>query len=49
MAEALYVADRHAREEVEKRAILHKKIAKKEKEEKEEHLRLLAQKAREER
>lgn len=38
-----------AREAVETRAQLEKKLAQKEKEKKEEHLRLLAQKAREER
>ena len=48
-AEALYIADRHAREEVEKRAQMQKKLAQKEKESKEMHLRMLAQKAREER
>lgn len=49
LAEALYIADRKAREAVETRAQLEKKIAQKEKEKKEEHLRALAQKAREER
>uniref|UniRef100_A0A1B6EKJ9 SKI-interacting protein SKIP SNW domain-containing protein n=2 Tax=Proconiini TaxID=565685 RepID=A0A1B6EKJ9_9HEMI len=49
LAEALYIADRKAREAVETRAQLEKKLAQKEKEKKEEHLRLLAQKAREER
>ncbi|XP_067130581.1 SNW domain-containing protein 1 [Centruroides vittatus] len=49
LAEALYVADRKAREAVEMRAQLEKKLAQKEKERKEEHLRHLAQKAREER
>lgn len=47
-AEALYIADRHAREEVERRAQLQKKIAQKDKEAKEQHLRELAQQAREE-
>lgn len=49
LAEALYIADRKARESVEMRAQLEKKLAQKEKEKKEEHLRQLAQKAREER
>lgn len=48
-AEALYIADRKARETVEMRANLEKKVAQKEKEEKEEKMRRLAQKAREER
>ncbi|GAA6038074.1 hypothetical protein JCM8097_007533 [Rhodosporidiobolus ruineniae] len=48
-SEALYVADRHAREEVRQRALMQQKIAAKEKEAKEENLRLLAQRAREER
>lgn len=49
LAEALYIADRKAREAVEMRAQLEKKMAQKEKEKKEEHLRAMAQKAREER
>lgn len=49
LAEALYIADRKAREAVEMRAQLEKKLAQKEKEKKEDHLRLLAQKARDER
>ena len=48
-AEALFTADRHAREEVKQRALMQQKLAEKEKSQKEEHLRLLAQKAREER
>ncbi|GAA6019304.1 hypothetical protein JCM10207_001254 [Rhodosporidiobolus poonsookiae] len=48
-SEALYVADRHAREEVRQRALMQQKIAQKEKEAKEDNLRLLAQRAREER
>ncbi len=48
-AEALYIADRQAREEVTQRAQMQKKLAQKEKETKEEHLRKLAQQAREER
>lgn len=46
-AEALFIAERHAREEVEKRNQLNKKLAQKEKEMKEERLRQLALKARE--
>jgi SNW domain-containing protein 1 len=49
LAEALYSADRHAREEVEKRAKMQQKLAQKEKEAKEQHLRQLAQQAREQR
>jgi len=48
-AEALFTADRHAREEVKQRALMQQRLAEKEKEQKEEHLRMLAQKAREER
>ncbi|KAF9495870.1 pre-mRNA-processing protein 45 [Pleurotus eryngii] len=48
-SEALYIADRHAREEVRQRALMQQKVAQKEKEAKEENLRLLAQRAREER
>lgn len=48
-AEALFTADRHAREEVRLRAQMQQKLAEKEKSQKEEHLRSLAQKAREER
>ncbi|CAK9304876.1 unnamed protein product [Gordionus sp. m RMFG-2023] len=47
LAEALYIADRKAREAVEMRAQMERKLAQKEKEKKEEHLRLLAQRARE--
>lgn len=46
-AEALFTADRHAREEVKQRALMQQKLAEKEKAKKEEHLRELAQKARE--
>ncbi|KLJ09470.1 pre-mRNA-processing protein 45 [Blastomyces silverae] len=46
-AEALFTADRHAREEVKQRAQMQQKLAEKEKAQKEEHLRQLAQKARE--
>ncbi|XP_074643901.1 SNW domain-containing protein 1-like [Tubulanus polymorphus] len=49
LAEALYIADRKAREAVETRAQLEKKMAAKEREKKEEGLRQLAAKAREER
>jgi SNW domain-containing protein 1 len=48
-AEALFTADRHAREEVKQRALMQQKLAEKEKAQKEENLRQLAQKAREER
>ena len=48
-SEALFTADRHAREEVKQRAQMQQKLAEKEKLQKEEHLRMLAQKAREER
>ncbi|OCH92102.1 pre-mRNA-processing protein 45 [Obba rivulosa] len=48
-SEALFVADRHAREEVRQRALMQQKLAEKEKTQKEENLRLLAQRAREER
>jgi SNW domain-containing protein 1 len=48
-AEALFTADRHAREEVKTRAVMQQRVAEKEKASKEEHLRALAQRAREER
>lgn len=48
-AEALFTADRHAREEVKQRAQMQQKLAEKEKLQKEEHLRELARRAREER
>jgi SNW domain-containing protein 1 len=48
-SEALYIADRHAREEVRERALMQQRLAQKEKAAKEENLRLLAQRAREER
>lgn len=48
-AEALYVADRHAREEVSKRALMAARLAEREKAEKEKQLRDLAQQARMER
>ncbi|KAF2752763.1 hypothetical protein EJ05DRAFT_266261 [Pseudovirgaria hyperparasitica] len=47
-AEALFTADRHARDEVQQRALMQQKLAEKEKQQKEDHLRALAQKAREE-
>ncbi|GAV03005.1 hypothetical protein RvY_13496 [Ramazzottius varieornatus] len=49
LSESLYIADRTARVHVETRAQMERKLAQKEKEKKEEHLRQLAQKAREER
>lgn len=49
LAEALYIADRKAREGVELRAQLEKKLAQKEKEKQEKKLRELAMKTREER
>ena len=48
-AEALFTADRYAREEVKQRAAMQQKLAEKERMEKEDQLRMLAQKAREER
>ncbi|PCH37705.1 pre-mRNA-processing protein 45 [Wolfiporia cocos MD-104 SS10] len=48
-SEALFIADRHAREEVRQRALMQQKLAEKEKAQKEENLRMLAQRAREER
>ena len=49
LSESLYVAERSARDEVDKRAQIQKRIAAKDKESKEEDLRALAQRAREER
>ncbi|KAF7993549.1 hypothetical protein HCN44_010144 [Aphidius gifuensis] len=49
LAESLYIADRKAREAVEARAQFEKKIAQKDKEKKEDYLKQLAQKARDER
>ena len=46
-AEALFTADRHAREEVKQRAAMQQKVAERERMEKEDQLRMLAQKARE--
>ncbi|EPY51312.1 splicing factor Prp45 [Schizosaccharomyces cryophilus OY26] len=48
-SEALFTAERQAREEVRYRAIMRQKMAEKEKQEKEQRLFMLAQKAREER
>lgn len=48
-AEAVKMAERHAREEVQQRAIMQQRLAEKEKAQKEEHLRALAQKARDDR
>lgn len=48
-AEALFTADRHAREEVKLRTQMQQKLAEKEKLAKEDHLREMARKAREER
>ncbi|GAA5813830.1 hypothetical protein MFLAVUS_007317 [Mucor flavus] len=48
-SEALYAADRHARDEVRQRNLMQQKLAQKQKEAEEEKLRQLAQKAREER
>ena len=47
--EALALADRAAREQVQQRALMQQRLAEKEKAEKEEQLRMLARKAREER
>lgn len=49
LSEALFVADRHAREEVAQRQLMQQRLADKEKAEKEEELRALALKARDER
>lgn len=49
LSEALFIADRHARDEVRLRADMQARLAAKEKDEKEQKLRMLAQKAREER
>ncbi len=49
LSEALFMADRHAREEVRQRAQMQQRLAEKEKLQKEEHLRQLAQQARAER
>ncbi|XP_071833773.1 SNW domain-containing protein 1-like [Apostichopus japonicus] len=49
LAEALYIADRKAREAVEMRASMERKVAQIEKEKQEENLRMLADKARKDR
>ncbi|CAG0913483.1 unnamed protein product [Notodromas monacha] len=49
LAESLFIADRKAREAVELRATMEKRLAKIEKEKREEHLRQMAQRARDER
>jgi SNW domain-containing protein 1 len=49
LAEALYTADRHARDEVKQRAMMQHKLAEKEKAVREDNLRELAQKARRDR
>lgn len=49
MSQALFEADRLARVEVKERALMQSRLAEKEKAQKEDHLRQLAQKAREER
>lgn len=46
-SEALFTADRHAREEVKQRASMQQKLAEKERMQKEDQLRMLAQQARE--
>jgi SNW domain-containing protein 1 len=48
-AEAVKMAERHAREEVQQRALMQQRLAEKEKAQKDDNLRALAQKAREER
>ncbi|PHH63378.1 hypothetical protein CDD81_5979 [Ophiocordyceps australis] len=48
-AEAVKMAERHAREEVQQRAVMQQRLAEKERAEKEESLRALAQKVRQER
>jgi len=49
LSEALFTADRHAREEVKQRGLMQQRLAEKEKQQKEDNLRALAQKAREDR
>ncbi|KAK4148189.1 SKIP/SNW domain-containing protein [Dichotomopilus funicola] len=49
LSEAIFMADRHAREEVRQRAMMQQRLAEKERAEKEDHLRQLAQQARAER
>ncbi|KAH7318417.1 SKIP/SNW domain-containing protein [Stachybotrys elegans] len=48
-AEAIKMAERHAREEVQQRSVMQQRLAEKEKDQKMEQLRQMAQKAREER
>ncbi|RDA92332.1 hypothetical protein CP533_4383 [Ophiocordyceps camponoti-saundersi (nom. inval.)] len=48
-AEAVKMAERHAREEVQQRALMQQRLAEKEKAQKEDNLRNLAQKARDDR
>lgn len=47
LSEALFMADRHAREEVHQRALMQQRLAEKEKAQKEEQLREMARRARE--
>ncbi|KAF9536784.1 mRNA splicing protein [Mortierella hygrophila] len=49
LSEALALATRHAQDEVRQRALMQQKVAQKEKESKEQNLRALAQRARDER
>ncbi|KAK3815007.1 MAG: SKIP/SNW domain-containing protein [Benniella sp.] len=49
LAEALALANRHSQEEVRQRALMQQRVAQKEKEAKEQSLRVLAQRARDER
>ena len=49
LADAMAAAERHAREEVKQRGVMQQKLAEKERQSKEDNLRALAQKAREER
>ncbi|KAG0269387.1 mRNA splicing protein [Actinomortierella ambigua] len=49
LSEALSLASRHAQDEVRARALMQQRVAQKEKEAKEQNLRLLAQRARDER
>lgn len=49
LSEAIFMADRHAREEVRQRAMMQQRLAEKERAQKEDHLRQLAQQARAER
>ncbi|KAI0470963.1 SKIP/SNW domain-containing protein [Xylariaceae sp. FL0804] len=49
VSEALFMAERHSREEVRQRVLMQQRLAEKEKTQKEDNLRMLAQKARDER